>query len=74
MDSQPEKDSISSPTTSKILEATFDGKTGFLTGATGMLGTALLVRITLDTSIEGIFVLVRGGSGLLTRPIVRHLG
>jgi FlaA1/EpsC-like NDP-sugar epimerase len=35
----------------------------FLTGATGMLGTALLVKITKDTTLSQVHVLVRGGEG-----------
>lgn len=41
----------------------FDGKVIFLTGATGMLGTASLVKITMDTTTARLYVLVRGGSG-----------
>ncbi|CAK1362719.1 uncharacterized protein RHO25_007028 [Cercospora beticola] len=38
------------------------GKVVFLTGATGMLGIALVVKMTLDTTIDRTYVLVRGGS------------
>jgi hypothetical protein len=41
----------------------FEARDVFLTGATGMLGTALLVKITKDTAISQIHVLVRGGEG-----------
>lgn len=41
-----------------------NGKVVFLTGATGMLGTALVVKMVLDTEIVSIYVLVRGGSGM----------
>lgn len=46
-----------------IIEEAFDGQDVFLTGATGMLGTALLLKITKDTGIRRIYVLVRGGEG-----------
>lgn len=45
------------------MDEAFDGKIVFLTGATGMLGTALLVKVTLDTTIARLYVLVRGGFG-----------
>ena len=44
----------------------FEGRHVFLTGATGMLGTALLVKMTKDTSVDAFHVLVRGGEGMFT--------
>lgn len=41
----------------------FDRKVIFLTGATGMLGTASLVKITMDTTTARLYVLVCGGTG-----------
>jgi uncharacterized protein YbjT (DUF2867 family) len=41
----------------------FGSRDVFLTGATGMLGTALLLKITKDTTISQVHVLVRGGKG-----------
>jgi FlaA1/EpsC-like NDP-sugar epimerase len=46
-------------------EFAFRARDVFLTGATGMLGTALLVKITKDTTISHIHILVRGGEGKL---------
>lgn len=45
-------------------EHTFGARDVFLTGATGMLGTALLVKLTKDTTISQVHVLVRGGEGV----------
>jgi thioester reductase-like protein len=45
------------------MDEAFHGKSVFLTGATGMLGTASLVKVTLDTTITRLYILVRGGSG-----------
>lgn len=45
------------------IDQAFHGEDVFLTGATGMLGTALLLKITKDTGIRRIYVLVRGGEG-----------
>jgi FlaA1/EpsC-like NDP-sugar epimerase len=47
-------------------EQAFEGRHVFLTGATGMLGTALLVKMTKDTSVAAFHVLVRGGEGMFT--------
>lgn len=44
-------------------------KVVFLTGATGMLGIALVVKMTLDTTIDRVYVLVRGGSGTFVDPL-----
>jgi len=48
---------------SNAFEEAFEGRNVFLTGATGMLGTALLVKMTKDTSVSAFHVLVRGGEG-----------
>jgi FlaA1/EpsC-like NDP-sugar epimerase len=54
-------------------ENAFGARHIFLTGATGMLGTALLVKLTKDTTISQIHVLVRGGEGTyLTCYCCRH--
>jgi FlaA1/EpsC-like NDP-sugar epimerase len=54
-------------------ETAFGARHVFLTGATGMLGTALLVKITKDTTLSRIHVLVRGGEGTyLTCCCYRH--
>lgn len=45
------------------MDSALKEKTLFLTGATGMLGTALVVRVILDTEIAHLYVLVRGGPG-----------
>jgi thioester reductase-like protein len=42
----------------------FEGRHVFLTGATGMLGTSLLVKMSKDTSVSVFHVLVRGGEGM----------
>jgi hypothetical protein len=52
------------------MDEAFDGKIVFLTGATGMLGTASLVKITLDTTVARLYVLVRGGSGKCDRLLL----
>jgi hypothetical protein len=44
-------------------EFAFGARDVFLTGTTGMLGTALLIKITKDTTISQIHILVRGGEG-----------
>jgi hypothetical protein len=44
-------------------EHAFGARDVFLAGATGMLGTALLVKITEDTTISQVYVIVRGGEG-----------
>lgn len=46
------------------MDEAFDGKTILLTGATGMLGTASLVKITMHTTTTRLYVLVRGGPGI----------
>lgn len=51
---------------SNDLEQAFEGRHVFLTGATGMLGTALLVKMTKDTSVASFHVLVRGGESMFT--------
>jgi hypothetical protein len=53
---------------SKAFNQAFEGRHVFLTGGTGMLGTALLVKMTRDTSVSAIHVLVRGGEGKYTPP------
>lgn len=45
-------------------EQAFQGRHVFLTGATGMLGTALLVKMVNATNVSAIHVLVRGGEGV----------
>jgi len=45
-------------------ENAFGARDVFLTGATGMLGTVLLVKLTKDTTVSQIHVLVRGGEGV----------
>ena len=45
------------------MDKAFHGKTILLTGATGMLGTASLVKIILHTPTTRLYVLVRGGPG-----------
>ena len=42
----------------------FGARDIFLTGATGALGAALLLKITKDTAVSQIHVLVRGGEGV----------
>jgi hypothetical protein len=44
-------------------EYAFGARDIFLTGATGMFGTALLLKITKDTTISQVHILVRGGKG-----------
>ena len=39
----------------------YDGRHVFVTGASGMLGTAYLCRLILDTPVAHIYALVRGG-------------
>lgn len=46
-------------------EEAFAGRHVFLMGSTGMLGTSLLVKMTKDTSVAAIPVLVRGGEGIM---------
>jgi hypothetical protein len=46
----------------------FEGRHVFLTGATGMLGTSLLVKMTKDTTVSKFHVLVRGGEGRVALP------
>jgi hypothetical protein len=53
---------------SKVFNEAFEGRHVFLTGGTGMLGTALLVKMMRDTSVSAIHVLVRGGEGRYTPP------
>jgi uncharacterized protein YbjT (DUF2867 family) len=45
-------------------EHAFGARDVFLTGGTGMLGTALLVKITKDTTVSQVHILVRGGEGV----------
>jgi FlaA1/EpsC-like NDP-sugar epimerase len=56
---------------SETFNHAFEGRHVFLTGGTGMLGTALLVKMTKDTSVSAIHVLVRGGEGKSTYSICR---
>ena len=49
---------------SEAFKKAFEGRHVFLTGGTGMLGTALLVKLTRATSVTAIHVLVRGGEGM----------
>jgi FlaA1/EpsC-like NDP-sugar epimerase len=51
-------------TNSNAFEEAFEGRHVFLTGATGMLGTSLLVKMTKDTGVSVFHVLVRGGEGM----------
>ncbi|GAB7326339.1 hypothetical protein MBLNU13_g10304t2 [Cladosporium sp. NU13] len=44
-----------------IIEQALDERQIFLTGATGMLGTALVSKLANDTTISTLHVLVRGG-------------
>ena len=53
---------------SNAFEEAFEGRHVFLTGATGMLGTALVVKMAKDTSVSAFHVLVRGGEGILYLP------
>ncbi|GIZ44429.1 hypothetical protein CKM354_000762700 [Cercospora kikuchii] len=48
-------------------------KVVFLTGATGMLGIALVVKMALDTTIDRIYVLVRGGLERFWTRMRQHL-
>ncbi|KAH8675176.1 male sterility protein-domain-containing protein [Ilyonectria robusta] len=43
----------------------YRGRHVFFTGATGMLGTAYLSRLILDTPVERVYALVRGGESRL---------
>jgi len=52
------------------IEAAWKGHTCLLTGGTGMLGTALVVKLLLDTRLERIYIIVRGGKGKLLFNIV----
>lgn len=57
------------------IEEALDGRQVFLTGATGMLGTALVSKLIKDTTISTLYVLVRGGHGTHDSPIfndIRH--
>lgn len=51
---------------SNDLEQAFEGRHVFLTGATGMLGTALLVKMIKDTRVASFHILVRGGESMFT--------
>lgn len=51
-----------------IIEQALDGRQIFLTGATGMLGTALVFKLVNDTTISTLHVLVRGGQGKHASP------
>ena len=44
-----------------MLEA-LDGKTCFITGASGFLGTALVCRLILSSDVNHIYALCRGGT------------
>ena len=46
-----------------IIQEALEGRQIFLTGATGMLGTALVSKLVNDTTISTLHVLVRGGPG-----------
>lgn len=45
------------------VESAWKDQTCLLTGGTGMLGTALIVKLLLDTQIRRIYLIVRGGKG-----------
>lgn len=45
------------------IESAWKDQTCLLTGGTGMLGTALVVKLLLDTQLHKIYVIVRGGKG-----------
>jgi thioester reductase-like protein len=51
-------------TNSNTFEEAFEGRHVFLTGATGMLGTSLLVKMAKDTGVSVFHILVRGGEGM----------
>lgn len=51
-------------------ERAFGARDVFLTGATGMLGTALLVKLTRDTTVSQVHVLVRGGESVYLHVII----
>lgn len=53
-----------------IMDSALKEKVLFLTGATGMLGTALVVRVILDIEIAHLYVLVRGGPGTLINSCI----
>lgn len=48
------------------IQEALEGRQIFLTGATGMLGTALVSKLVNDTEISTLHVLVRGGPGKYT--------
>lgn len=39
----------------------YQGQNVFMTGVTGMLGTAYVSRLVLELPVEAVYVLVRGG-------------
>jgi fatty acyl-CoA reductase len=53
-----------------IIEESLDGRQIFLTGATGMLGTSLVLKLIKDTNISTLHVLVRGGEGTGPLPFL----
>ena len=55
---------------SNAFEQAIEGRHVLLTGATGILGTALLVKMTKDTSVAAFRILVRGGEG--TSSLLRY--
>ena len=55
------------------IEEALDGRQVFLTGATGMLGTALVSKLINDTTVSTLYVLVRGGHGTHDSPTFYNL-
>jgi thioester reductase-like protein len=44
-----------------VIDDFYEGRHVFFTGATGMLGTACLSRLVLETSVACVYAAVRGG-------------
>lgn len=43
----------------------YNDKTIFITGGTGFLGTAVVYRLLTQTSVSRVYMLCRGGIGLV---------